>query len=178
MKKREVGPVEGLCKEIGFRFDMLMERQDIFLAFVSVLVQQVTRMRGIQYQIAGMTGAPPSDDSADVLKLVQDLLVTNIDEMIEKAATVHACIDEVNPEDASPCDHLIDMLSSCVSAVRFGLETPCRSRHAAAAAQHIWKHLYGVTLFDSFTPNWENEWARAQLQTAILQLSVCEGESE
>ncbi len=100
------------------------------------------------------------------------LTLTDHDAMICRAAEAHAFIREVAPEDAYPCDHLIDMLSSCVSAIRFGLEKPCHSRHAAKAANHIWKHKYGVKLFDNFTPAWQKDWSRAMLQEAILSLAI------
>ena len=100
------------------------------------------------------------------------LALKNRQALIDGAAEVHSFIHEVEGSEDGPCDHLIDMLSSCVSAIRFGLEKPCHSRHAAAAASHIWKHLYGVSLFDSFTPEWEKDWARAQLQEAILRRAI------
>lgn len=49
-------------------------------------------------------------------------------------------------------------------------ESPCASRHAASAAQHVWKRVYGVSRFDSETPAWEKAWARTKLQSAILSL--------
>jgi hypothetical protein len=92
--------------------------------------------------------------------------------MIASAALVHNLCHELNPEDAYPTNHTIDMLSSCASAIRFGLEKPCRSRHAADAAGHIWKQRYGLRLFDSFTPAWQKDWTRVQLQEAILRLAL------
>lgn len=124
-----------------------------------------------QYQKA------PSSDSAEVLRRIQELFLLGgvaqtSQTLIDGAAEVHSFIHDVAPEDAYPCDHLIDMLSSCVSAVRFGLEKPCHSRHAAEAANHVWKHKYGVRLFDSFTSAWETDWARAMLQEAITRLAL------
>jgi len=49
---------------------------------------------------------------------------------------------------------------------------PCHSRHAAEASNHIWKHKYGVTLFDDCTPAWQKDWARRQFQDAILRLAL------
>lgn len=167
--QREKGPVEILCKEIGFRFDRRMETTDVFVAFVSVLVSNVALMRAEQEHLAGIAGKPPSENSGEVLRRTLEMLASNDpDGLVGKAAEVHGFIHHVEPDDAYPCDHLIDMLSSCVSAIRFGLETPCRSRHAAEAAGHIWGRIYGVKRFDSFTPNWQREWTRAQLQEAIL----------
>lgn len=169
MKKREKGPVEILCKEIGFRFDRRMERQDLFVSFVSVLVSQVAGMREMQMHISTVVGGKlPSQASEDILRRVEIMLAS--DDPLSETEELHSFADEVSPDDAHSCDHLIDMLNSCVSAIRFGLETPCRSRHAAEAASHIWGKLYGISLFDEFTPKWEGEWARAQFQEAMFRL--------
>jgi hypothetical protein len=155
--EREKGPVEILCKEIDFRFERHMEAALILVAFVRVLVSEVADIRQMHASIAGIT---------------KTLTLADPDAMICRAAEAHAFIRGVAPEDAYPCDHLIDMLSSCVSAIRFGLEKPCHSRHAAQAANHIWKHKYGVSLFDNFTPAWQKDWARAMLQEAVLSLAL------
>ena len=93
------------------------------------------------------------------------------DDLISKAAAVHDFVHTTGNDEAYPCDHLVDMLSSCASAIRFGLEVPCRSRHAAEAANHIWKRVYGISLFDSFTSNWCHDWTRAKLTEALIQLT-------
>lgn len=160
------GPVEILCKEIGFTFDERMETQDMLIAFVAVLVKRIEQLFGMKDILSGIGGEPASDDAKEVLRLTKVMLEAN-NEWIEKAANVHDLCRQVNP-DEGPCDHLIDMLSSCASAIRFGLEKPCRSRHAAHAGQHIWKHIYGIRQFDNFTSSWEKEWQRAQLQEAIM----------
>jgi len=174
--EREQGPVEILCKEIDFRFDRHMETEDIFVAFVGGLVHEVGHIRGWQQSIAnipGVTKEPPSADSGEVLGRVCEMLAERgRDALILRAAQVHDFIHQVEGPDDGPCDHLIDMLSSCVSAIRFGLEQPCHSRHAAEAANHVWKHKYGVTLFDDCTPAWQKDWARRMLQDAILRLAV------
>lgn len=168
MDKREEGPVEILCKEIDYRFDRRMETPAMLVAFVRVLVSKIATMRHMQERLTKLTGKAPSAGSADLLKRVEAMLACDPAVMIPACVVLHNLCDELNPDEAYPTDHLIDMLSSCVSAVRFGLEMPCRSRHAASAAKHVWKHVYGVTLFDNFTPAWENEWVRAQLQDALL----------
>lgn len=169
---RQKGPIEILAEEIGFRFERSMERQDILVSFVSVLVGQIAEMRETQARIADLTGNAPSSDSAEVLARASALLaISDHEKMIEASVGLHNFIHEVAPDDAYPCDHLIDMVSSCVSAIRFGLETPCRSRHAAEAASHIWRFRYGITLEDCFTPAWRKDWTRAQLQRAILALA-------
>ncbi len=172
--EREKGPVEVLCKEIGFRFERSMERRDIFIAFVQQLVGQVGEMCRWQAMTASFTGKGLSENSSRVLAAVEKMFEAKApSEMIEAAKRVHDLSHELNPEEAYPTDHYIDMLSSCASAIRFGLALgPCQSRHAAAAASHIWKHKYGVRLFDGFTGAWENDWARAQLQDAILSLAL------
>jgi len=177
MDKREKGPIEILCKEIDFRFDKRMESKEVFIAFVTVLVVQVARIRYMQHQLSGVTNVKPSEKSKDILVRINDMLhEPDADVMVEKAAAIHNHLHSIGTEEEYPCDHLVDMLSSCVSAIRFGLEKPCKSRHAASAADHIWKHVYGISLFDSFTSNWRNDWSRAQLQEAILNMSVCEHE--
>ncbi len=172
MKKREEGPVEILCKEIDFHFDNELERVDLFVAFVSVLVAEISKMRNMQDQLADVTGVAPSDNSAEALRLAKKMLAEQeIDGLIEKAAALHDFSHTANPEDAYPTDHLIDMASSCASAIRFGLETPCHSRHAASAADHIWKRVYGIGLFDHISSRWRKDWARIKFQEAIISLT-------
>jgi hypothetical protein len=167
----EKGPVRILCDEIGFRFDRRLERPDLLVAFVRELVAEVADMREMSARIAHLTGKSPSEASGEVLALAEHMLGAHgRSSLLSCAAAVHDASHRLNPDDAYPTDHLIDMLSSCASAVRFGLESPCASRHAAAAAQRVWKQIYGVGRFDSHTPAWENEWARAKLQDAITSL--------
>lgn len=174
---REQGPVEMLCREIDFRFVRHIERPEIFIAFVSALIDTVGDMRESEARISEIPGVvktshpAPSDDSAEVLRRCRDLIaLCNVAKhpqtLIDGAAEVHNFIHEVAP------DHLIDMLSSCVSAIRFGLETPCRSRHAAAAASHIWRKRYGLTLEDEHTPRWSKDWTRTILQDCINGLAL------
>lgn len=174
MKKRDKGPIEILCKEIDFHFDKRLERTDLLVSFVTVLVAEVSRLRSVQGQISSMTGTEPSSNSLEALKLADEMLdQTSNEDMIYKASEIHDFVHIFEPDDKYPCDHLVDMVSSCASAIRFGLETPCKSRHAASAVDHIWKHVYGISLFDSFTSNWRNDWARAKLHDAILRLTPC-----
>ena len=162
------GPVEILCKEIGFSFDTKLETTDTLIAFVSVLVSEIARMRWVDEKCVPMTGKQPTENSAKAIALIRETLSReDRDLLIQGAANVHDFVHQVNP-DEGPCDHLVDMVSSCASAIRFGLERPCKSRHAAAAADHVWQHVYGVHLFDSFTANWQKEWARAKFQQAMI----------
>lgn len=175
MSERVRGPIELLCKEVDFPFDRRMEREDLFIAFVSELVEEISQLRHTQAAIADLTGKPPSDASAQVLDVARSMVALDLglsDKAREELTRfIHDRSHEINPDDPGhQCDHLVDMLSSCASAIRFGLEKPCRSRHAADAASHVWKHKYGVSLFDGNTPRWQKEWARSKLQAAILSL--------
>lgn len=169
----EGGPIRILCKEIDFHFVSSMEDPRLLVNFVKVLVDNIQVMRDMQAAIAHMTNNPPSDDSGVVLTHVKVMLcATEVDELIRAAAGAHDFIHSVYSDEAYPADHLIDMLSSCVSAIRFGLENPCRSRHAAAAAGHVWDQKYGVKLHDHLTPRWCHEWIATQLQIALTMLAI------
>jgi hypothetical protein len=163
-----------LCDEIGFVWHPRLERLDIFVAFVRALQIEVGLQRQMQaYIAANIGGKPPSDGSAEVLALADEMLKGLTREaLIEGATLVHQACDRLNPEDAYPTDHLIDMLQSCASAIQFGLEIdkPYRSRHAAAAAQQIWKQLYGLARLDEHTTAWSKDWARAKLIEAVVSL--------
>jgi hypothetical protein len=163
------GPIELLCKEIGIEFDKKLETVDMVVAFVSVLVSEIAHLRWIDEKCGPKTGKPPTDNSAKAILLMREVLTRSDRELlINGAASVHDLVHTVNP-DEGPCDHVVDMISSCASAIRFGLEKPCRSRHAADAASHIWKHVYGVQLFDGFTAKWQREWSRAKFQQALIE---------
>lgn len=180
LDKFEAGPVRILCKEVGFQFCADMETPELLIAFVRVLVDHVAGDRETKVQISAIigldaTGKPmnaPSEASADVLRRVRQMLVSRSDEIVAEAAKCHDLIHEVHLEDDYPTDHCIDQLNSCVSAIRFGLEKPCNSRHAADAANHIWKLRYGIHLFDNCTGDWSKDWTRQQLQRAIVDLAV------
>jgi len=166
------GPVRLLCDEIGFPFDRRLERTDVFVAFVRELVAEVSHEREIAAHVGKMGGKGPSDGSAEVLALARGMTdpLNTVADLRATAEAVHDLARELNPDDAYPTDHLIDMLSSCASAIRFGLEYPCRSRHAAEAASHVWRRMYGVSRFDGHTPAWKHAWARAKLIQALMSL--------
>jgi hypothetical protein len=165
---REKGPIEILCKEIGFSFDKRIETADMLVAFVAELVGHIAQRHEIAKRIADMCATKPSELADEGLRLARHMLEAKDREtLVQRAAELHEYSHRVNP-DEGPCDHYIDMLSSCASAIRFGLEVPCRSRHAAAAAGHVWDKTYGIQQFDEFTSNWKNDWARAQLEQAII----------
>lgn len=163
------GPVEILCKEIGARFEPDMETVAMLRAFVSVLIGQVDEMRHWQQATAHLTQKAPTADAVEAISLAR-LMVGQSDpeKLIERAKAVHDFCHVANPDEAYPTDHLIDMISSCASAIRFGLEIPCHSRHAAAAAHHIWEKRYGMKLSDSISPSWGHDWARIMLGRAML----------
>lgn len=169
------GPVRLLCDEIEFPFDPRLERPDVLLAFVGELVEAVGDSRQLAVSIAAYTGALPSADSLWALDVARAMVSLDLGLSDETrnglASEIHDRNHEINPDDSNrPCDHLMDMLASCASAIRFGLEMPCRSRHAAEAASHVWRHVYGVSRFDQHTPAWQHEWARTKFQQAIIAL--------
>lgn len=171
------GPVRILCDEIGFEWDARLERQDVFVAFVRELVREIEHMRWIQTKVFEKGGqTAPSPASATVLGLALTMLEqADQRSLIVAAGAVHDASHELNPDEAYPTDHLIDMLSSCASAIRFGLESPCRSRHAASAAGHVFGKLYGLRMHDSRTPDWEKGWARSKLLSALVSLLPTDG---
>lgn len=163
------GPIEILCREIGFTFDKKLETVDMLVTFVSVLVTEIKHMRWMDEKCTPITGKEPTENSAKAIALMRETLThQDRDLLIRGATNVHDFTHTVN-SDEGPCDHMVDMISSCASAIRFGLERPCRSRHAADATDHIWKHVYGIRLFDTFTGNWQREWAREKFQQALIE---------
>jgi hypothetical protein len=172
------GPIRILCDEIGYPWDQRIERPDVLVAFVRSLVAEIAEHRDMAARIGHLTGKPPSEGSLTVLALAEGMLsVEGASALTGGAILVHEACDRLNPDDAYPTDHIIDMLSACASAIRFGLKTPCHSRHAADAAQEVWKQLYGVNRFDNHTPAWSKDWARSCLQNAILSLLPAESPS-
>ena len=171
--KRVRGPVELLCNEIGFAFHIGMERTEVIVAFVAELIAVIRHDREFAIILGGVTGVSPSEGSGEVLALCDAMLAEQKPEKIITAAeVVHEACCRLNPDEAYPTDHTIDMLSSCASALRFSLETPCRSRHAAEASNHVWRRTYGVSRFDQYTPEWSKSWARSKLQEAIIGYAV------
>jgi len=177
MKERLKGSVEILCHEIEFPFSPGMETPRVIVAFVRQLVLEVAEMRWQSEAVKGVLRRDgPSIGSGKLLDAALDML--NGDDpqiMVERCAYLHAIADDFNPEDAYPADHLIDMLSSCISEIRFGCEAGCfgiGSRHAAEAAQQVWKHRYGVRLFDQLTNRWQKDWARDVLIRALTQMAL------
>lgn len=168
MKKKQQGPVEMLCQEIGATFTKNMETTQVLTAFVSVLVCEIESMVQSEKHIAHLTGKEVPVETDNAIECVKKLLtIKGREELIDEATICHN--NELWMPDEGPCNHYIDMLSSCVSAIRFGLEEPCRSRHAASASNHVWKHRYGVSLFDRYTSSWGNQWASSKFYEALGQ---------
>lgn len=176
-KSRRRGSVETLCHEIEFPFTPGMENTRILIAFTKRLVLEVAQMR---YQAEAIKGVlrreGPSVGSGELMDKVLDTLNgPDVSVMVDQCEGLHELARELNPEDAYPTDHLVDMLASCISAIRFGCE-PKRwgvgSCHAAAAGQHVWKQRYGVRLFDQHTQRWEKDWMRRLLTEALVSMAL------
>lgn len=166
---RQRGPVELLCNEIGFRFRQSMETVQTLRAFTQVLVGEIEEMRYFATAVSDLTANDPSAKSAEALTKASEMLTSvGREQLIAAAAELHAFCNEANPEGQDPIDHYIDMVSSCASILRFGLEVPCHSRHAASAMEHVWRLKYGVKLHDRHTSNWANDWGRSVLESALL----------
>ncbi len=168
MKHREVGAVEALCREIGFEFDKRMEQPAVLLAFVGVLIDEIADMRALEVMISDIPGVArksPSEASSTAIQVAKDMLLSATP--IESAAALHDYCHEWNPEGAYPSDRLIDLVSGCASAVRFGLEIPCHSRHAADAASWVWKTKYGIRCEDKHTSGWAKDWSRHVMTQAL-----------
>ena len=162
------GPVRILCDEIGFPFDRRMERPDVLVAFAAELLAVVSFEDDLERHLASLTGREHSPDSLSAIGAARAMLSAS--DKIGAAAEVHDLCYRLNPDDAIPTNHTIDMVSSIASVVRFGLERPCHSRHGAEAANHVWKQLYGVRRFAAHTPAWEKDWARSILTRALISL--------
>lgn len=167
--ERKIGAVEGLCKEIEFPFIKAYECPEVLVSFVAVLVAEIADRRAMEEKIAPVTGYLPTNDSLQFLGMVEVMLKSRIDLMIGLAAEIHDHHAMNGFEEAEPCDLLVELFSSCTSAIRFGLEDSCRSRHTAQAAQDVWKYKYGLRLFDLNTSKWEKDWAR----TIFVQALAC-----
>lgn len=170
LRERERGPIEILCLEIGEPFDKRLERPEMLLAFVAALVSEVGWMMELTDKISNITGKETSHPSAAALPIAQMMAAARTVEQAEQLAEqVHDISDAAGEEIA---DRPLEMLSACASAVRFGLENPCRSRHAADAARQVWKNKYGVSLWDRQTPDWQHQWARRVFHTALASCAV------
>ena len=165
MMDRNQGPIEILCDELGVKFTGDMERINVLTAFVKELLNEIDGMARSDKAISHLTGVEVSDEVGRAIKAVKIMLTySDRAKLIEVAGEAHSLTHQ---PDEGPCDHYLDMLSSCISAIRFGLEQPCRSRHAAEAANHVWTRKYGITLFDKHSNGWGKSWARVKLTDAL-----------
>lgn len=169
--ERVKGPIEILFAEIGYPFDPTNERPEVLVAFVRVLYGQIADMMAWRSAISrGFR-----EDGFNALEAraafmaVGALMVDPLRDREQRCAELHNGV--LDQPDDGPCNRFIEMLSSCVSAIRFGLESPCQSRHAAHAADHIWQHKYGIRLFDKCTSDWSKDWTRRQIQTAFAEIN-------
>lgn len=176
MSDRESGAIEILCKEIGYPFDKRLERVEVLVAFVLVLVEHIGDMARTQASLAGIAASvvAPSEECLTVhSRVLATLEFRTRARLIEEAAKIHDFIHTFFDDEgvSGRTDHLTDMLSSCVSAIRFGLETPCQSRHAASAANHVFDQLYDLRLEDKLSREWQKEWSRIQLAEVVLRIA-------
>lgn len=169
IKGREQGPVEILCDEIGAVFTKNMENGPVFVSFIRGLVGEVEDMVKIESHLSSLTGKEIPAETGEAIDRVKKLLdISDREGLIAAASEAHG---SVHVSDYGPCNHYIDMLSSCVSAIRFGLEQPCRSRHAAEAANHVWKHKYRIGLFDKHSNDWGRQWAKIKFYEALADVT-------
>ena len=152
IKKRQLGLVELLCKEIGAVYCAEMESTETLIRFVAVLVDEIEEM----LQIKRITGIDIPKEVDNYLLEVRSLLTGKFTE--EELHIVCKAVSEIPDTDQD--GHFIDMFSSCVSVLLLGLDKSFQSRHAASAANFIFTAKYGITLFDEQSARWGTEWAR------------------
>ncbi len=165
------GPVEILCLEAKYPFDPEMEDTALFIEFVRVLFSHINDMVAWRSAISRMVPESGWDtnEARQAFQAVKKFIIDG-DPTIDRETQCFVLHNELfyQPDDG-PYNRIIEMLSSIVSAIRFGLEVPCHSRHAAHAAGHIWEHKYGIRLFDECTSDWQKDWMRRQIGTAREQ---------
>jgi hypothetical protein len=175
LTERKKGPVEILCKEIGVRFTADLETPKVLAAFVRVLHGRLEHMYWISSEIDRRCARPVNcaDARRALDKLTEVLKSENPEALVSGAADIHALIDSLEWR-GTWASHVFDIVSSLASALRFGLDgiEGISSRHAAAAASHLWKHEYGISKFDEYTGEWEKTWAREQFYEAVKRLAL------
>ena len=151
------GPVEILCNEIGAVFNQNMETIPVFLSFMTVLVAEIEEDEIIRAKILGKS----------VSEKIQQAFV-DMDELL--SATDH---DQIMYLADQYCIHESPshLLRQCAIAIKFGLELPCKSRHAADAAKHICRHRYKYSLHDIMINEFENRWVRDKFYDALGRLA-------
>jgi len=134
-----------------------METIPVFLSFITVLVAEIENDEIMNAKIRG----------SQVEEKVQQAFV-DMDELL--SATDYNQImylaDQFWIHEAP--SHL---LRQCAGAVKFGLERPCKSRHAADTANNICRHLYGYSMHDTMIKEFENKWARNKFYESLGRLA-------
>lgn len=171
-RAQEKGPVQILCEEIGYEPDQRLERPELLVSFLTVLTDELAGMVDMHERIRPFTGGAANTDAAEAIERLRVLLAK------APALADGDCLNfslwahdrTFGEPGGPPCNHMVDIAGSINAALWFSFEKPwCASRHAASAAGHLWKHKYGVSLFDEHTPKWQNDWIRAQFHEAVLR---------
>ena len=150
------GPVEILCDEVGAVFNSNMETIPVFLSFIKVLVADIEHDEIINAIIRGSTVSEQIQQSfVDMYKL---LSATDREQILYLA-------------DQFLISASLKLLRQCAIAVKFGLETPCKSRRAADVAKSICRHLYEHTMHDTAINEFENEWVRNAFYDSLGMLA-------
>ena len=151
------GPVEILCNEIGAVFNSNMETIPVFMAFISVLVAEIEHDEVMNAKIRG----------SSVDKKTQQAFV-DIDEILSatEREQILYLADQFHIHEQPK--HL---LHDCAIAIKFGLEVPCKSRHAADAAKRICRYLYGYKMHDPAICDFENQWVRNKFYDSLGRLA-------
>ena len=151
------GPVEILCDEIGAVFNSNMETIPVFLSFVTVLVAEIEHDEIMAAKIRG----------SEVDEKIQQAFV-DMDELL--SATEY---EQILHLAGQFCTHDFPnhLLRKCAIAIKFGLEAPCKSRHAADAAKIICRHLYGYNMHDIMIGEFENKWVRNKFYDSLGRLA-------
>ena len=151
------GRVEILCDEIGAVFNPNMETIPVFLSFITVLVAEIEHDEIMKAKVRGSQ--------------VEEKLQQAFIDMSELLSTkdyykIMYLADQFYIHE-SP-GHL---LRQCAVAVKFGLERPCKSRHAADVAKQICRYLYGYSVHDIMISEFENQWARNKFYDSLGRLA-------
>ena len=147
------GPVEILCNEIGAVFNSNMETIPVFMSFMTALVAEIEHDEIMNAKIRGSR----VDEKLQQAFVDMDELLSGTEHGQILYLADQFCIHE------SP-KHL---LRECAVAIKFGLEVPCKSRHAADVAKHICRHLYGYSLHDTMISEFENQWVRNKFYDSL-----------
>ena len=151
------GPVETLCDEIGAVFNSNMETIPVFMSFVARLVAEIEHDEIMNAKIRGNNVKEKVQQA--FVDMDELLSATNYNQIMYLADQF--CIHEAPKH----------LLQDCAVAIKFGLEVPCKSRHAADAAKRICRHLYGYNMHDTMINDFENKWARDKFYDSLGRLA-------